>query len=134
MPLQSSLCTTANMNFQNASLILVLSCLHLICIILSGKKRRLNPWIDIQGFPWSKSWLCITPHLPLCNICYTVACSEMSRAIIISLNIISLLLDLEVTENLNFISPIFQSRCVIQCLTDCCFGVLNFLILLNIRL
>lgn len=49
-----------------------------------------------------------------------------------SWNIISLLLDLKVTENLNFIPLIFGSRCFIQDLTHSCFDIMNFILLLNI--
>lgn len=56
MSLKLILCTTANMNCQNARLILLVSCLHFICIILSVgvKEKKSNTWIGILGFPWSK--------------------------------------------------------------------------------
>lgn len=64
MPLQSIFYTTVQMNFENASLILLILCLHFTCIILSMREKKSNSWIGTRGFPWSKPWLCTNPHLP----------------------------------------------------------------------
>lgn len=40
MPLQSIFYTTVQMNFENASLILLIPCLHFTCIILSMREKK----------------------------------------------------------------------------------------------